>query len=170
MFEIVWDIGWNPSAPLISAYVKDMKILLFSSSQEVPCASANLEYQQQKMKTNRSVQSFYIFLWLIYDFTWGGKRKTPMSTGKRKGTTTNRGSYCHSFSEREHCQFRIDMNQFSLFESCLAPKCNNYSKIWYSKISWWWLVMDSWIFYCRWGSFSSRGWHTAELARPPGVP
>lgn len=26
MFEIVWDIGWNPSAQLISAYVKDMKI------------------------------------------------------------------------------------------------------------------------------------------------
>ena len=80
--------------------------------------------------TKNEDQECEVFLYIfMISLGGGGKRKTQMSTGKRKGTTTNRGSCCHSFSEREHCQFRIDMNQFSLFESCLAPKCNNYSKI-----------------------------------------
>ena len=126
-------------------------------------------------KKNEDQQECEVFLYIFYDFTWGRGEK-----GKHK---------CRQERERVQQQIVEVVATASPKESTVNLKSiwinshylrvvwlpnaiitYNYSKIWYSKISWWWLVMDSWIFYCRWGSFSSRGWHTAELARPPGVP
>ena len=138
----MWNIGWNRSAQLISAYGKHMQI--YENTSEHSCVSIRAsapirpnsssarprryrELQQtwgtstnkKTVKTNRSAKSFYAF----HYFHFGdGTKKTHMSTAKRERGYNNKS--WKLLPQLKESTFNLE-SIFSHLQSCLTPTCNN---------------------------------------------